>query len=158
MSHALIQNPLPNWYTKKIVGHSDGLQAKTWHWLVALNGAVQLQFPEGAKDQGLFLMADNGCQPTAVAFMQACWAMGITQAFTSYKNPKGNADTERLMRTLKEKLVWINEWKSPVEFIEALEKWVKTYNNEYFHSALHYQTPIAFEQQHSAHRTQLQTP
>lgn len=81
-----------DWYTKKIVGHYAGLQAKTWHWLVALNTAVQQQFPEGAKDQGLSLMADNGCQPTAVAFMQACRAMGITQAFTSYNNPKGNAE------------------------------------------------------------------
>ena len=147
-----------DWYTKKIVGHYAGLQAKTWHWLVALNASVQQQFPEGAKDQGLALMADNGCQPTAVAFMQACRAMGITQAFTSYNNPKGNADTERLMRTMKEELVWIHEWRSPVAFMEALDEWVKRYNNEYLHSALQYQTPMAVEQQHSAHRTQLQMP
>ena len=145
-----------DWYTKKIVGHYAGLQAKTWHWLVALNAAVQQQFPEGAKDQGLSLMADDGCQPTAVAFMQACRAMGITQAFTSYNNPKGNADTERLMRTVKEELVWIHEWKSPLAFMEALEEWGKKYNNEYLHSVLQYQTPMTFEQQHSAHRTQLQ--
>ncbi len=72
-----------DWYTKKIVGHYAGIQAKPWHWLVALNTAVQQQLPDGAKDHGLSLMADNGCQPTAVAFMQACRAMGITQAFTS---------------------------------------------------------------------------
>jgi putative transposase len=75
-------------------------------------------------------MADNGCQPTAVAFMRACPALGITQAFTSYNNPKGNADTEQLMRTVKEELVWIREWKSPVAFMEALEEWVRKYNNE----------------------------
>lgn len=146
-----------DWYTKKIVGHYAGIQAKTWHWLVALNAAVQQQFPDGAKNRGLSLMADNGCQPTAVAFMQACRAMEITQAFTSYNNPKGNADTERLMRTLKEELVWIHEWKSPVEFIEALEKWVKKYNTEYLHSALQYQTTVAYEQQYLAHSTQFQT-
>ena len=112
---------------------------------MALNAAVQQQFPDGVKDHGLSLMADNGCQPTAVAFMHACRAMGITQAFTSYNNPKGNTDTERLMRTLKEELVWIHEWKSPVEFIEALEEWVKKYSQEYLHSALQYQTPMAFE-------------
>ena len=146
-----------DWYTKKIVGHYAGLQAKTWHWLVAVNTAVQEQFPDGAKDQGLSLMADNGCQPTAVAFMQACRAMSITQAFTSYNNPKGNADTERMMRTLKEELVWIHEWKSPVEFFEALEGWVKKSNNEYLHSALGYQTPMAFEHQYATRWTQLQT-
>jgi hypothetical protein len=31
--------------------------------------------------------------------------MGVHQAFTSYNNPKGNADTERMMRTLKEELI-----------------------------------------------------
>jgi hypothetical protein len=35
--------------------------------------------------------------------MQACGTLEIQQAFTSYNNPKGNADTERVMRTLKEK-------------------------------------------------------
>ena len=28
--------------------------------------------------------------------------LGIEQIFTSYDNPKGNADTERVMRTIKE--------------------------------------------------------
>lgn len=120
-----------DWYTKKIVGHCAGLQAKTWHWLVALNQAVQRQFPQGVSGQGLSLMAENGCQPTAVAFMQACRAMGITQAFTSYNNPKGNADTERMMRTMKEVLVWIREWTSPVQFIQAFEAWVEAYNTGY---------------------------
>ena len=146
-----------DWYTKKIVGHYAGIQARTWHWLVAINATVQQQFPNGAKDHGLSLIADNGCQPTAIAFMQACQAMSITQAFTSYNNLKGNADTKWLMRTLKEELVWIREWKSSVEFIAALEEWVKKYNNEYLHSALQYQTPMAFEQQYAVRRTQLQT-
>jgi len=46
-------------------------------------------------------MSDNGCQPTFVAFLKARAMLGITQAFTSY-NPEGNADTERLIRTLNE--------------------------------------------------------
>ena len=36
-----------DWYTKKIVGHYAGLQAKAAHWLVALDRAVQQQFPQG---------------------------------------------------------------------------------------------------------------
>jgi putative transposase len=94
-----------DWYTKKIVGHSAGLQAKTAHWLLALEQAVQRQCPEGVQVQGLSLMSDNGCQPTSVAFMKTCATLGITQAVTSDNNPKGNADTERLMRTLKEELL-----------------------------------------------------
>lgn len=144
-----------DWYTKKLVGHYAGLQAKTPHWLAALDMAVQRQFPQGSRDQGLHLMSDNGCQPTAVAFMKACATLGITQAFTSYNNPKGNADTERLVRTLKEELLWLREWTSPLELEHALVTWIEWYNTRYLHSALGYRTPCQIEQQHhTSHSTQ----
>lgn len=65
-------------------------------------------------------MSGNGCQSTSVAFMRACVTLGISQAFTSYNNPKGNADTERLMRTPKEELLWLREWTSSLELERAL--------------------------------------
>jgi len=144
-----------DWYTKKIVGHYVGLQAKTPHWLVALNTAVQRQFPHGSRDHGLYLMSDNGCQPTSVAFMKAAATLGVTQAFTSYNNPKGNADTERLMRTLKEELVWLREWTSPLELEQALVAWIEWYNTCYLHSTLGYRTPCQVERDHQpSHSTQ----
>jgi putative transposase len=91
-----------DWYTKIIVGHSAGLRAKTTHWLTALDLAVSRQFPHGSRDHGLHLMSDHGGQPSSVAFMKAAATLGNTQAFTRYNNPKGNVDTERLMRTLTE--------------------------------------------------------
>ena len=101
-------------------------------------------------------MADNGSQPTSVAFMQACESLGIRQVFTSYNNPKGNADTERLMRTLKEEFTWLREWKSPAEFIEKLDAWVEYYNQSYLHSTLAYKTPNGYEcEYHMCHGTQL---
>jgi len=144
-----------DWYTKKIVGHYAGLQATTRHWLAALDQAVNRQCPHGARAHSLSLMSDNGCQPTSVAFMKACSALGITQAFTSYNNPKGNADTERMMRTLKEELLWLREWTNPVELEQALASWIEWYNKHYFHSALDYKTPTQRERdyQHS-HGTQ----
>jgi len=144
-----------DWYTKKIIGHYAGLQAKTAHWLTALDTAVQRQFPDGSRDHGLHLMSDNGCQPTSVAFMKAAATLGITQTFTSYNNPKGNADTERLMRTLKEEFLWLREWTSPLELERALTAWIEWYNTRYLHSALGYRTPCQVEQQHLAsHGTQ----
>jgi transposase InsO family protein len=142
-----------DWYTKKIVGHYAGLQAKTAHWLVALDHAVGCQFPHGSRDHGLHLMSDNGCQPTSAALMRACTTLGISQAFTSYNNPKGNADTERFMRTLKEELLWLREWTCALELERALAAWVDWYNTQYLHSALGYRTPCQIEQQLS-HSTQ----
>jgi putative transposase len=102
-----------DWYTKLIVGDYAGMQCKSEHWLAALETAVNRQFPEGVQGRGLALMSDNGCQPTSTAFMRACPTLGIQQAFTSYNNPKGNADTERVIRTLKEECLWLHEWTCP---------------------------------------------
>lgn len=146
-----------DWYTKKIVGHHAGEQSKAWHWLVALNKGLNRQFPDGARGMGLNLMSDNGCQPTALSFMKACRDMGVKQAFTSYNNPKGNADTERFMRTLKEELVWINEWTNPDVFYAALEQWIEYYNSAYLHSTLGYMPPETFEKQFFNHK-HLETP
>jgi transposase InsO family protein len=71
-----------DWYSKTIVGYSAGLQCTTQDWLRALDMAVNRQFPEGVRGQGVSLMRDNGCQPTSAAFMQACGLLGIHQAFT----------------------------------------------------------------------------
>ena len=35
-----------DWYTKKVVGYYAGRQCKAGHWLMALNMAVNRQFPE----------------------------------------------------------------------------------------------------------------
>ena len=144
-----------DWHSKKVVGHYAGLQARAWHWLVALNRAVNRQFPHGIEGQSLNLMADNGCQPTSLAFMRAGAGLGIRQAFTSYSNPKGNADTERFLRTLKEELVWLREWTSPAAFFAALDRWLAEYNATYLHSALGYRAPNAFEAEHLGHATPL---
>jgi len=87
--------------------------------------------------------------------MRACAAMGLRQAFTSYSNPKGNADTERFLRTLKEELVWLREWTSPGVFFAALE--LVAYNATYLHSALGYRAPNTVEAEHLGHATPLAT-
>ena len=148
-----------DWYSKKIVGYYAGVQCKGVHWQAALDMAVNRQFPNGARGHELHLMSDNGCQPTSLGFMEACRALGVNQAFTSYNNPKGNADTERMMRTLKEELFWLREWTSPFELAKELENWIEQYNRSYLHSALGYKSPEQFETEfQNSHITQLVTP
>lgn len=148
-----------DWYTKKIEGYYAGMQCKSCHWLEALDEAVNREFPDGVREQDLHLMSDNGSQPTSMAFMKACHAMGIKQAFTSYGNPKGNADTERVIRTMKEELLWLKEWHSPFELTDALGKWVDYYNKEYLHSTLGYKSPERFiEEYKNNQQTLLVTP
>jgi transposase InsO family protein len=148
-----------DWYTKKIVGYYAGLQCRGKHWLEALDSSINQQFPDGVWEQGLCLMSDNGSQPKSVGFMKACRELGIHQAFTSYNNPKGNADTERVFRTMKEALLWLREWSSPFELADALQGWISYYNGKYLHSALGYKSPNKFEEEYSKNQlTLLTTP
>ena len=62
--------------------------------------------------------------------------------------PKGNADTERMMCTLKEELCWLREWSSVDELKTALDRFVEEFNDNYLHSALGYKTPNAFEREY----------
>lgn len=138
-----------DWHTKKYLGCHAGQRATSRDWLAALERACDAQFPvRGVRGQGVHLMSDNGCQPTSLSFMSACRTLGIKQAFTSYGNPKGNADTERAIRTMKEELLWLREWEDEHEVAEAVEKWMTSFNEHYLHSALGYTTPNAFERNH----------
>ena len=134
-----------DWYTKKIVGHYAGDICRSAEWLEALDGAVNRQFPDGVREHNLHLMSDNGSQPTSLRFVKACSTLGVHQAFTSYNNPKGNADTERMMRTLKEELFWLREWLNVAEVSVALTAWTEEYNERYLHSAHGYKPPNEVE-------------
>jgi putative transposase len=138
-----------DWYTKKIAGYSVSTKSKANDWLDALNSACNGQFPSGilSKEQNLYLISDNGSQPTSHKYMQACSVMEIKQIFASYNNPKGNADTERVMRTIKEDFVWTHDFASPDDFIDQFKQWAEDYNNDYPHSSINHQTPCEFEKE-----------
>ena len=139
-----------DWYTKKIIGHSISTKSKAADWLDAVDMACNNQFPQGIlrKEQELFLLSDNGSQPTSEKFMQACSVMEIKQIFTSYCNPKGNADTERVIKTMKHDFIWINEFHSPEDFTIRLTDWIEwRYNTDRPHSTLGYRTPCEFEKE-----------
>ncbi len=135
-----------DWFTKKIVGWDISLRSRSQEWKSALEQAINQEFPEGVRGQGLKLVSDNGSQPTSTAFMKEMANLGIEQIFTSYDNPKGNADTERVIRTIKEEIIWLNEFESLKEAKEVIGGWIeKNYNRLYVHSSLGYRSPEEFE-------------
>jgi putative transposase len=137
-----------DWYTKKIVGWDLALRSRAQEWKQVLEQAVLAEFPEGVRGQGLNLISDNGTQPTAVSFMQTTATLDINQIFTTYNNPKGNAETERMMRTIKEEVVWIQEFTSLQQAQEVIKHWIEVdYHQQYVHSKLGYRSPAEFQRQ-----------
>lgn len=137
-----------DWFTKEIVGWNLSLRAKTSEWKEALDQALCEKFPWGVRDQGLNLVSDNGSQPTSVAFMRDTALLGINQIFCSYDNPKGNAETERVIRTIKEEVLWLNDFESFEEARATIGAWIgEDYNRLYVHSALGYRSPEEFRRQ-----------
>jgi putative transposase len=134
-----------DWFSKKVVGLDVDGRSRATEWLAALNQAVNARFPNGVREAGLRLISDNGCQPTSIAYQDYCGHTGIEQIYTSYSNPKGNGDTERFMRTMKEELLWLHEWKSLEEVKTALNTWIQEYNANYLHSAHDYRSPDELE-------------
>lgn len=148
-----------DWYSKKLVGYHIGRQSKADDWQQALDMAVNKQFPYGIREyqHNLCLMSDNGCQPTSNSFKLTCKNLGINLVFTSYNNPKGNADTERFIRTMKEECLWIHHFESFDEIKHILTNWFDQYNNKYLHSTLKYKTPNQFEENYFKQKTQIIT-
>jgi len=138
-----------DWYTKKIAGWDISLRSKTEEWKNAVEMAINNQFPFGVRGHGLKLVSDNGCQPTSNSFIKEMAELEIEQIFTAYNNPKGNADTERMMRTIKEEVIWINEFESFEEAKMVIGSWIeKDYNKLYLHSTLGYKSPEEFEKEY----------
>ncbi|MBL8013512.1 MAG: transposase [Candidatus Omnitrophica bacterium] len=134
-------------YITEIIGYSLSIQSKTDDWLDALEMAINNRVPNGIKDtlkERLFLISDNGCQPTSSRFMLNCSLAGIQQIFTTWSNPKGNADTERVIRLIKEDFIWINEWDNPFDLQDDLKTWINNYNTDFPHQALFFKTPEEF--------------
>ena len=77
--------------------------------------------------------------------------LGVKQIFTSYNNHKGNAETERHIRTIKEEILWLNEFDSLEEAEQSITYWIEEfYNKKYVHSKLNMMSPVEFENEYYA--------
>ncbi len=87
----------------------------------------------------------NGSQPTSVKFIENMASLDIEQIFTTYNNPKGNAETERMIRTIKEEILWLEEFDTFEQAQQKVDRWIEhDYNQLYPHSVLNYQSPNEF--------------
>lgn len=90
---------------------------------------------------GVELRSDHGPQFTGADCAGLVEEWGLLHTFAPVGRPTGNAVVERVIRTLKEELLWLRDWESADEVRAAVAAWVRRYNEERPHQSLAWQTP-----------------
>ncbi len=129
-------------FTRQILGWTLSRRCRASEWTSAVRMALDSS-GLGARDKakGLTLRSDNGSQPCSRKFVEFLRQHGVKGQYTGYNAPDDNAYVERVIRTIKEEEVWPNNWDTFLEAHEAVENYIRFYNDERLHSALGYITP-----------------
>lgn len=90
------------------------------------------------------LRTDHGPQYTGSDCDALCDRWGIDHSFAPVGRPTGNAVAERFIRTMKEELVWLQDWESEAQLRTAVERWLDGYLHRRPHQALGWLTPAEY--------------
>jgi putative transposase len=139
-------------FTREIVGWTLDRRCRALEWISAVRQALERRGWKQKGDlAGLVLRSDNGAQPCSKRFVEYLGTAGIRGQYTGYGAPDDNAYIERVIRTIKEEEIWLNQYESWAEAHQAIDEYVQFYNEQRIHSALEYRTPNEFA---SVHKTQ----
>ena len=93
--------------------------------------------------------SDQGVQYLSTTYISTLLRHGIEISLAHRGRPWENGYAERLIRTLKEEEVYLNEYDNIMEATERIGHFiVQVYNQKRPHSALGYLTPVEFEKQY----------
>lgn len=92
----------------------------------------------------LTLRSDNGLVFGAKAFVKVVRDYEIDQEYITPYSPQQNGMIERFFRSLKEESIWQHRFKDLDEAFIVVANWLDHYNQKRLHSALGYQTPLAY--------------
>jgi transposase InsO family protein len=103
--------------------------------------------PENVPD-GVELRTDHGPQYTGADCEQLVQTWRLQHTYAPVGRPTGNAVVERVIRTLKEEVIWLQDWEDAAQVRAAVEAWQVRYNTQRPHQALDWQTPEEYRRAH----------
>lgn len=128
-------------FTRSIRGWYLGRYLSSDLALNALNQALASHRPE-------IHHSDQGVQYAATGYTERLHALGIQISMAAIGQPTDNPYAERVIRTIKEEEVYLNEYRDLADARAHLGRFIEeVYHHKRIHSALDYLTPVEFETQ-----------
>lgn len=134
----------------ELVGVHAAKKATRFEALEAMSQAVGHaygQVDRGAAE-GLKIRHDHGSQFTSRAYQQALAFWGMESSPSFVRSPEGNGVAERFIRTLKEQLLWVQDFTSAEHLRQALQAFRLRYNQEWLLGRHGYASPSSVRESH----------
>lgn len=119
--------------TAELVGVHAAKRATRYEALEPLRQGVRRCFGTIAENvaAGLTVRHDHGSQYVSDAFQTELTFLGIESSPSFVRAPQGNGCAERVIRTLKEQLLWVRTFATVEELRLALIAWAELYDREW---------------------------
>jgi transposase InsO family protein len=128
-------------FTRSLRGWHVGRSLSSELALKALDVALATHRPE-------IHHSDQGVQYAAPGYVQRLQATAVQISMAAVGQPTDNPYAERVIRTIKEEEVYLNEYRDLADAREHLGRFINdVYHTKRIHSALGYLTPAEFEAQ-----------
>jgi transposase InsO family protein len=138
--------------TAELLGVHAAKAATRWEALEPIKQAVRTVYGQVRQNvaQGLQLRHDHGSQYVADDFQREIGFMGIKSSPSFVRAPEGNGCAERIIRTLKEQLLWVQSFDTIEDLRVALLTWQKLYNEQWMIERHGHRSPAQARRDHYA--------
>ncbi len=124
-----------DWYSRKVLAWSLSSTLEAEFCISCLERAI------GLHGRPEIFNSDQGSQYTRKGLIEVLKENNIRISMDGKGSFRDNIFIERLWRSLKYELIYLQEFASVLELRQGLSSWFENYNRERFHQALNYQTP-----------------
>lgn len=137
-------------FTAECIGIHAAKVGDRFEALEPIRQAVKVRYGTYAASvvTGLMLRHDHGSQYVSDVFQKELKFLGIESSPAFVRAPEGNGCSERIIRTLKEQLLWLRPFKTVEELRLALLEWKDRYNRSWLIERHGFLTPEQARRQH----------
>ena len=128
-------------YTRKVIGWS----ASRTRGAALTTSALRMALSQQQPIPGCLFHSDQGVEYAAQEFREAVEAAGLDQSMSRKATPIDNAAVESFFHSLKTEAVQRKVYHNELEAMAETVSYIHFYNQERLHSALDYQSPLAYE-------------